>query len=491
MSTSAARSRDWGSTTTAWGVEAGCGADRAAHALKQVLFSSQPFLLLFLPLVLAAFYLPGVGARARLAVLVAASFAFYAWWDVRFVPLLGGVIALNWLVVRAWAGSGRRWLLAAGIAANLAVLGLFKYANFFAEAVLGALGIGFEPWTIILPLGISFFTFQQISYLADLRRGEAAPYPLLDYAAYVSFFPQLIAGPIVRHNELIPQFGHALARRFDAERFGRGLALLVLGLVKKVFFADELAPLADAGFDAAASGSVDTLLAWQGALAYSLQLYFDFSAYSDMAMGLAGLFGFALPLNFDRPYRARSIREFWRRWHMTLSRFLRDYLYIPLGGSRHGALRTYVVALATMLLCGLWHGAGWTFVAWGGLHGVAVCVNRLWLRYGWPLPAAAGWALTLVFVIFGWVLFRAESFGTALTMLSGMLTGAGGDVDGEAWSMLAIGGCFALIGPTSAELARADWLRRRDVAALLAVLLVTVTLRVGQGRGLEFIYFQF
>jgi D-alanyl-lipoteichoic acid acyltransferase DltB (MBOAT superfamily) len=256
-----------------------------------------------------------------------------------------------------------------------------------------------------------------------------------------------------------------------------------------VFLADELAPIADASFALADPG---TAVAWQGALAYTLQLYFDFSGYSDMALGLAGLFGLDLPINFHAPYRAASIREFWRRWHMTLSRFLRDYLYIPLGGSRHGAARAYAAALVTMLLCGLWHGAGWTFVAWGGLHGLAVCVNRWWLGRGWRLPPGAGWALTMVFVVAGWVLFRAADFDGAMRMLAAM-GGAGGAVpaDADDWGPIAIGAAFALIGPTNLELAQGARLPRRGFALVLALLMVATIMRVGQGRGVEFIYFQF
>ncbi|MGR8920176.1 MAG: MBOAT family O-acyltransferase [Gammaproteobacteria bacterium] len=457
-----------------------------------MLFSSQVFILLFLPLTLAAYYLLPRLPGFRLALIVAASFVFYAWWDLRFVPLLAALIAANWLLARWYVRAGRGAIISAGVAANLAVLGLFKYVNFLAESALGLAGVAFEPWTIVLPLGISFFTFQQIAYLADLRRGQAPVYGLLDYAAYVSFFPQLIAGPIVRHNELIPQFRARIGGAFDAELAARGLVLFILGLAKKVFLADELAPVADVGFDALAAGSaIDGAVAWQSALAYSLQLYFDFSAYSDMAMGLAGLFGFDLPLNFDRPYAATSIREFWRRWHMTLSRFLRDYVYIPLGGSRQGLFRTYAMVLVTMLLCGLWHGAGWTFVAWGGLHGLAVCVNRAWLLTGRRLPPFAGQSLTLAFVVVGWVLFRAEAFSVARDMLVAMFSGAWTTLDDEAWPLIGVGWALALFGPTNVEAARSAWVTRRAVAAVLGVALVAVCLRVGQGRGLEFIYFQF
>ncbi|MEQ8661796.1 MAG: MBOAT family O-acyltransferase, partial [Gammaproteobacteria bacterium] len=351
-----------------------------------MLFPSQVFLLLFLPLTLVAFHAFARGVEARIGVLALASLAFYGYWDVRFLPLLVVTIGINWLLGRAWRATRNNGLIVAGVVFNLGLLAFFKYTNFLVESLLTLLGIPFEPWTIILPLGISFFTFQQVSYIIDLRRDGVAPYGLVRYAAYVSFFPQLIAGPIVRHNELIPQFERALGGRTDRECIARGAVLLILGLAKKVFLADEIAPLADAGFAAAADGVPYGFAAWQGVVAYGLQIYFDFSSYSDMAMGLAGLFGLDLPLNFDKPYRALTVREYWRRWHMTLSRFIRDYLYIPLGGSRTGPLRTYVVILATMTLCGLWHGAGWTFVLWGTLHGAAVAWNRWWERHGRALP---------------------------------------------------------------------------------------------------------
>ncbi|MGE0483631.1 MAG: MBOAT family protein [Gammaproteobacteria bacterium] len=457
-----------------------------------MLFPSQVFLLLFLPLTLLAYYGVATGVRLRVELLALASLLFYGWWDVRFLPLLLATIGLNWLTAASYTRTRQGIWLVLGIVFNLAVLGLFKYTNFLAESVLALLGVPFEPWTIVLPLGISFFTFQQISYLVDLRRAETPLYTLPEYAAYVAFFPQLIAGPIVRHNELIPQFRVVCERAPQTETIARGLILLILGLGKKVFLADKLAPLADAGFGAAEFAVPGGLSAWQAALSYSLQLYFDFSSYSDMAMGLAGLFGFDLPLNFDKPYRALSVREFWRRWHMTLSRFLRDYLYIPLGGSHQGAGRTYAVALGTMLLCGLWHGAGWTFVAWGGLHGLGVCVNRWWGAHGPPLPAIAAWLLTLLFVVVGWVLFRAESFSVAANVLNGMVGIAGtGKFDDDGWIVIGLGAAFALAGPSNVELAHGRLLATPVARSLLALLLVAILMRVGQGRALEFIYFQF
>ncbi|MCC6707358.1 MAG: MBOAT family protein [Gammaproteobacteria bacterium] len=453
-----------------------------------MLFTTQLFLLVFLPLTACAYHLADT-RRARLWVLLISSLVFYGWWDVRFLPLLIVTGVVNWSIAQSFRRAPRDGLIWAGVVFNLGVLAVFKYTNFIAASVLELFAEPFTPWPIVLPLGVSFFTFQQVSYLLDVRRGQAAEYDFLDFACYVCFFPHLIAGPIIRHHELIPQFAALVAKHIDREMVARGLLLFVLGLVKKVWLADQLAPFADDGFAAAAPG---TALAWQAALAYSLQLYFDFSGYSDMALGLAGMFGLSLPINFDAPYRATSIREFWRRWHMTLSRFLRDYLYIPLGGSRAGPLRAYAAALGTMLLCGLWHGAGWTFIAWGGLHGVAVCCNRWWLGRGLRLPALPGWALTMLFVIAGWVLFRADDFHGAARMLSAMAgQGGSGAADDDGWAVIALAAALAIGGPTNLELSRKAWPYRPVLAVPLALLLLVTVLRVGQGRGIEFIYFQF
>ena len=453
-----------------------------------MLFTTHIFLLVFLPLTALAYH-GAATQRARLWVLLLGSLLFYSWWDVRFLPLLLVTGLVNWGLAQAFRRRALDGLMWAGVAFNLAVLGTFKYTNFLLATAFGLFNQPFTPWSIVLPLGVSFFTFQQISYLLDLRRGHAADYGLLEFACYVCFFPHLIAGPIIRHHELIPQFAGLVAKHVDRELVARGALLFALGLVKKVWLADQLAPLANAGFALAAPG---TAAAWQAALAYSLQLYFDFSGYSDMALGLAGMFGLTLPVNFHAPYRATSIRDFWRRWHMTLSRFLRDYLYIPLGGSRSGALRAYWATLLTMLLCGLWHGAGWTFIAWGGLHGVAVCCNRWWLGHGRPLPAPLGWLLTMLFVIVGWVLFRADDFHGAARMLSAMAgRGGRGLADADGWPMLALAAALALIGPTNLNLSRLNGFYRPWLALPLALIMLATVLRVGQGRGIEFIYFQF
>ena len=458
-----------------------------------MLFNSQVFILSFLPCVLALYYAAADRRVLRQGVMVAASLAFYGWWDVRFVPLLVALTLANWLVVRAYGRWRRGALLVAGVVLNLAVLGVCKYANFAADTLSWLLGTAYHPFSIVLPLGISFFTFQKISYLVDLRRGDRHVYGLLEFAAFVTFFPQLIAGPLVRHNEIIPQFALPPRRPEVWENLGRGVALFLIGLAKKSAIADTLAPVCDQVFARVAAGALPSLAeAWAAAGAYTLQIYFDFSGYSDMAIGLGLMFGFRLPLNFAAPYRAASIREFWRRWHITLSRFLRDYLYIPLGGNRAGHGRQAANVVATMLLGGLWHGAAWTFVAWGGLHGLALAANSAWDRAGLRMPRPVGWAVTMLFVITGWVLFRSPDFGTAARVLAGM-AGANGaghiHIDNAPVMLGAV--AIVLLAPPSQDLALArlrasPWLAMPAAAALVFLLLL-----VGGRVPNEFIYFQF
>jgi D-alanyl-lipoteichoic acid acyltransferase DltB (MBOAT superfamily) len=457
-----------------------------------MLFSSDIFILVFLPLTLGLYYAVADRRGARIGLLVAASLVYYGYWDVRFVPLLVGLALVNWGLARLFIERRRRLWLDLGVAVNLGALGFFKYTNFFL-ANLAALGLPAPHVDIVLPLGISFFIFQKISYLVDLRRGDRHLYPLSEYCLFVFFFPQLIAGPIVRHNEIIPQFAASPRRREMWENLGRGAMLFILGLFKKVALADTLAPNVDGLFAKAASGAgLNLAEGWAAAVSFALQIYFDFSGYSDMAIGLALMFGFRLPLNFAAPYRAVSIRAFWRRWHMTLSRFLRDYLYIPLGGNRHGGLRQAANVIVTMLLGGLWHGASWTFVAWGGLHGAALAVNGAWARSGWRMPAALGWALTMLFVLAGWVLFRAADFHTAGQVLQAMAGLDGlGKVRLENRAVLFIALAVAFVGPTSQEAILTRLPPQRWAAAAAAVAFVWALLAIGGRLQHEFIYFQF
>lgn len=392
-----------------------------------MLFNSHAFIFLFLPIVWAvAVRLRKIGwARALAAWLLLASLFFYAWWDPRNLLLITLSIGFNF-ALGEWLGRWRsRWLLALGIGANLAVIGHFKYQAFFLSVFNSVSGSDLTAVTLILPLGISFFTFQQIAYLVDVYRGDAPERSVLRYALFVTFFPQLIAGPIVHLKELLPELDRPAANLQISQDFAVGISIFVIGLAKKVLIADSLAPLATPVFDAAARNDpIATLNAWRAALAYTGQLYFDFSGYSDMAVGLARMFGVRLPINFFSPYQAVSITDFWRRWHMTLSRFLRDYLYVPLGGNRRGVARTYINLLLTMVLGGLWHGANWTFVLWGLFHGALLALERaigLDRAKRAVLPRAA---LTFFLVVLGWVLFRSADLDAAMVFYRAMFSPA-------------------------------------------------------------------
>ncbi len=402
-----------------------------------MLFNSYEFLFAFLPVCLLLYFL--LGRRSGLAAvgfLAAASLVFYGWWNPRYLALLGGSVIFNYFVGRRLAANparaiGDKAVLWLGVAGNLTLLGAFKYASFFVANVNALAGLSLPMPHIVLPLGISFFTFTQIAYLVDAYRKEVREYRFVHYGLFVTFFPHLLAGPVLHHAEIMPQFARPDTFRFNSTNFAVGLTIFAIGLFKKVVLADGIADFATPVFDAAGNGAtLSFLAAWGGALSYTFQLYFDFSGYSDMAVGLARLFGIVFPANFNSPYKAASIVDFWRRWHMTLSRFLRDYLYIPLGGGRCHPLRRHANLMATMLLGGLWHGAGWTFVIWGGLHGLYLVANHLWrglpkrwLGYARLPPAPARWLarlLTFLAVVVAWVFFRAESLTAALAMIEGM-----------------------------------------------------------------------
>ena len=405
-----------------------------------MLFNSFVFIFAFLPVTLIAFFLTArfFGAGAAVRFLILASMFFYAWWSPIYLLLLVSEVCINFLLGR-WILRHRtepkgNAILVGAIAFNLLILGYFKYALFFLGIVNDLVGTQWSIVALILPLGISFHTFQQIAYLIQVKTGRAPRYQFHDYALFVTFFPQLIAGPIVHHNEIIPQIESAGFTRWNSGNFLLGLSIFAIGLFKKTVIADTLAQVATPAFTAVAhSQGLVPGQAWLGALGYSLQLYFDFSAYSDMAIGLARMFNIVMPANFDSPYKAVNIADFWRRWHMTLSRFLRDYLYFPLGGNRNGPSRAMVNVMATMLLGGLWHGAGWTFVVWGGLHGIYICGHRLvrasglyekLVPYYWPRRILAQ-AITLFLIVIAWVFFRAADFQAAALMLKSMFGMAG------------------------------------------------------------------
>lgn len=386
-----------------------------------MLFSSYSFIFVFLPLAWLGWRASArLGLRWAAGWLTVASLVFYSWWDWRYTPVLLVSLMVNYAIGRRLAmapGTGRGWLVA-GLAWNIGLLGFFKYWNFIAGNVNALAGDLLPLTRVVLPLGISFFTFQKIAFLVDAWRGRVARVAPGEFALFVLFFPQLIAGPIVHHAEFIPQLREPAFHRPEARGLMLGLTVFAAGLFQKCAVADTLAPLADAAFGLVGNGTMLRLQeAWVGLLAYALQLFYDFSGYSHMALGLALLFGLRLPVNFLAPYTAGSLVEFWRRWHMTLSAFLRDYVYFPLGGSRVPRSRHLANLLLTMLIGGVWHGAGWTFVLWGVWHGVALCINHVWReRQG---AAAAGgapaWAhgLTLLTVLLGWVLFRAPNLATA------------------------------------------------------------------------------
>jgi D-alanyl-lipoteichoic acid acyltransferase DltB (MBOAT superfamily) len=405
-----------------------------------MLFNSYVFIFLFLPIALAGFFVLGRTGRRGPALtwLFAASLTFYAWWNPADLPFLLLSIALNYATARALRrlppGRRRRTLYVAGVAGNLVFLGYCKYAGF----AMANLNVLFDTsWPVprrSLPLAISFFTFQQIVFLTDAYGVRRIRTSLLHYATGVAFFPHLLAGPIVQYAQLMPQFSRRRLLRPHAGSFAAGLTIFAIGLFKKVILADGVGQFVALPFGAVSAGHDLTLVeAWAAALSYTFQIYFDFSGYSDMAIGLARLFGIGLPVNFDSPYKADSIIEFWRRWHMTLSAFLRDYLYIPLGGGRAGEARRYLNLMITMLLGGLWHGASWTFVVWGGIHGVYLLLNHAWRamrgsRHAEPdAPRATVSARLLTFpaVVVAWVFFRSDSLDTALHITRAMAGGSG------------------------------------------------------------------
>jgi len=314
----------------------------------------------------------------------------------------------------------KKSILTVGVIANIALLGYFKYADFFIENFNLAFNNNAELLNLALPLAISFFTFQQISYLVDSYRKETKEYDFLNYALFVTFFPQLIAGPIVHHKEMMPQFAKVKNKVINYHNIAMGLFIFSMGLFKKVVIADTFATWATAGFDVAET--LNLFQAWATSLSYTFQLYFDFSGYTDMAIGLALLFNIKLPINFNSPYKAKNIQDFWRRWHMTLSRFLRDYIYIPLGGNRKGNIRTYSNLMGTFIIGGIWHGAGWTFVFWGFLHGLALVTHKAWSSLGFNLWGWVAWFITFNFINISWVFFRAKEWDDAIKVLSAMFS---------------------------------------------------------------------
>lgn len=391
-----------------------------------MLFYSFEFIYLFFPLALIGYFF--IGNRSKhfsIVWLVCCSIFFYGWWEIKYVPLLIGSLLFNYYYGLLLRKAQRKHLLCLGVTLNLLLIGYYKYAGFFTSIVNDITKTSFSLGDIALPLGISFFTFQQIAWLVDSYRGNVSSQEkgLWEYGLFVTFFPQLIAGPIVHHSEMMPQFHDEKNRSINWANMSAGISIFIIGLAKKIILADSIAPYANKVFNAALVQTqvITTADAWLGAISYTLQLYFDFSGYADMAIGLALMCNIRLPINFDSPYKAVSIADFWRRWHITLSRFLKDYVYIPLGGNRGAKSRCYVNLLLTMLIGGLWHGAGWTFVLWGGLHGVFLAIHKLWGEISTSkIPQPIAQVITFICIVSAWVFFRAESLDSATKILTAM-----------------------------------------------------------------------
>ena len=484
-----------------------------------MLFNSPVFIFLFLPIVLLGYYL--LNRRrwilAGKAWLVLASLTFYGYWNPAYLALIVTSMLFNFGVGAALHRSKqraqgpedgqrqRKSMLLVGVVVNLGLLAYFKYADFFIENVNAVLGSHISLFELALPLAISFFTFQQVAYLVDSYQYDTEEYDFLNYCLFVTFFPQLIAGPIVHHSQMMPQFKRLRNALPNGYNIALGLFVFSLGLFKKVYIADTFAVWANAGF--ADPLNLGLWQAWGTCLSYTFQLYYDFSGYSDMAIGGALLFNIRLPVNFNSPYKAVSIQDFWRRWHMTLSGWLKDYLYVPLGGNRKGSARTYVNLFITFLLGGLWHGAGWTFVIWGAIHGTGLAIHRLWNSKGGRLPDLLGWFITFVFACIAWVFFRAESLGDALGVLRGMFGSRGEGLQNpealqpvptEAIGYIVLFGLVAFLMPNSVQMAgfvpfKGRW--RFEVSPRFA-LLTSAAAAIGltymlMTEASEFLYFNF
>lgn len=394
-----------------------------------MLFNSYEFIFLFLPIsIIVYFWLNKKRlTQAGKAWLVFVSLFFYSWWDISYLPLILGSILFNFTigttisknVHKTKKSLSQLGLLTFGIIANLSLLGYFKYTDFFISNVNFLLNTNYNLLHIILPLGISFFTFTQIAYLVDSYKKEVQEIDYLNYTLFVTFFPHLLAGPILHHKEMMPQFDMNQKKIINYKNLSLGLFLFAIGLFKKVVIADTFALWTNVGFET--SRILTFFEAWATSLSYTFQLYFDFSGYTDMALGIALMFNIILPLNFNSPYKALNIQDFWRRWHMTLSRFLRDYIYIPLGGNKRSEIKTYANLFTVFLVGGLWHGASWMFVIWGALHGIAIVIHRIWQHFGQKMHTWLAWFITFNFVNITWVFFRAETWDKALNILQGMV----------------------------------------------------------------------
>ncbi|UII55637.1 MBOAT family protein [Cytobacillus spongiae] len=389
-----------------------------------MIFNSFEFIFVFLPIVFVVYFLLNkVNFTISKIWLLLSSLFFYSWWNPKYLPLILVSLGINYLIGTYLGKENptyrRKFWLTVGIVFNVCLLGYFKYYDFFISNLNVVLGANLQVLHLILPLAISFYTFQQIGYLVDSFRNETKNYNFLNYSLFVSFFPQLIAGPIVHHSAVMSQFSDRQNRKINYKNIGLGLFIFAVGLFKKVGIADTFSVWANKGYSM--SENLTFVDSWATSLSYTFQLYFDFSGYSDMAIGAGLLFNIVLPMNFNSPYKALNIQDFWRRWHITLSSFLTKYIYIPLGGNRKGRFRTYLNILIIFFISGFWHGAGWTFIVWGVLHGLASVINRLWSKAGFKMYKWLAWLITFQFVNATWVFFRAPSFEIAQNVLKGMV----------------------------------------------------------------------
>jgi len=465
-----------------------------------LLFNSFEFILFFLPITLIVYFLLN---KQRLVVaskawLVFASLFFYSWWNIKYLPLILCSIIFNFSIgiilrkdnANKYKLLSNKNILIFAIICNLLLLGFYKYSDFFISNVNNLADFDFSLLHIILPLGISFFTFTQIAYLVDAYKGKVKDTNYLNYSLFVTFFPHLIAGPILHHSEIMPQFDDIKRKIIDNKNLILGLSLFSIGLFKKVVIADTLSVSVNDGYNATAN--LNMFAAWTLSLSYTFQLYYDFSGYTDMALGMSKMFNINLPINFNSPYKATSIQDFWRRWHITLTRFLRDYIYIPLGGNRKGELKTCINLVVTFLLGGLWHGAGWGFIIWGLLHGFALVVNRLWRKLGIKMNSYVAWFITFNFVNIAWVFFRAPNMCDTFNVIKAMF-GFNGDaftnILGRKIALITFGLLLlTLILQNSMQIIN-DYKPKWNNAVLIAIIFVLAVCSLNKIS--EFLYFQF
>jgi len=481
-----------------------------------MLFNSFDFIFVFLPIVFIGYFvLNRFNTTAGKLWLLVSSFIFYSYINPIFLPILLGSIVVNYLLGVSITKSSQRvrkkWLLTVGIVFNVSLLGFFKYYDFFIANINTVFQTDFNFLNLALPLAISFYTFQQIAYLVDSYKREVIENRFLNYALFIAFFPQLIAGPIVHHKEMMPQYTDIAKKRINWENISKGLFIFAIGLFKKVAIADTFAVWANNGYDQAAS--LTFFDGWITSLSYTFQLYFDFSGYSDMAIGLALLFNIKIPINFNSPYKAVNIKDFWRRWHITLSRFLTQYIYIPLGGNRISNMRTYINIFIIFFISGFWHGAGWTFILWGSMHGVAMIIQRAWSNMGMRMNWILAWFITFMFINATWVFFRASDFQTALQVLKSMIglngfavpeTLASGfnwqlageqlyqfTLSGDLWqTLIYIIGAFIIVLFTKNAMQLTQNLKPNPLYAIFAaVLFIIASLQLNEVS--EFLYFNF